>query len=131
MEGGRSDPEIVVEVLRRIAFGGQVSGLGQLAVAPGADFLEIADLAGLDEFADFLEVVAGVALGADLSGDLALAFEIGGAGDLGFLDGVGEGLFAINVQAALHRPDGDVGVGVVGGGADDAVEVLLLEELPA
>lgn len=61
-----------MKIFRRSVFRREVAGSGELAVAPGADFLEVADLACLDEFADFGEVIVGVALGIDPSGDFAL-----------------------------------------------------------
>src|SRR5437879_1894428 len=83
------------------------------AVAPGADFLQLADGAVADEFADAVEVLKGMALGTDLSGELVFVFEVVGADHAGLLNTVGERLFAIDVFAAIHRPVGDESVRVI------------------
>jgi hypothetical protein len=56
-----------------------------------------------------------MALRADLGGQLVLVLEPGRANQPGFLHAVGQGLFAINVFAAVHGPIGDEGVRVIQG----------------
>ena len=78
MEWGRPDPQVIVQVRRRFAGRGQVTRARNLAVAPGAGFLQFADSAVANEFADAVEILDRVALGADLRGELVLVLEIGG-----------------------------------------------------
>ena len=106
-----------------------MAGFAELAVAPGTDFDQVADGAVADHFADAVEVFVSVALGADLGSKLVFVFEIICADDAGFLDAVGEGFFAIDVFAAVHRPVCDESVGMIGSAADDGVHVLLIETL--
>ena len=116
-----------MEVLGRFTGGGQVSGLGDLAIAPGAHVFEFADCTIEDEFSDTREVFDGVSLGTNLSGEFVFVFQICGADDARFFNGIGEGFFAINMFAAIHRPVRDERVGVIGGAANDSVEVFLVE----
>ena len=92
--------------------------------------MQLADGTVADQFADAVEVRIGMALHADLGGELVLFRQPVGAHHAGFLDGDGERLLAIDVQAAVQRPVGDEGVVVVGGADDHGVDVLLLEALP-
>ena len=48
----------------------------------------------------------------------------------GLVDGVGHRLFAVDVLAGLHGVDRHLGVPVVGGGDQDDVDILAIEELP-
>src|ERR1043166_1049623 len=125
----RAEPQVVVQVLGRLAFGRQVPGPGKLAVAPGADLLELTNGAVADELAHAVEVLKGGALGADLRGQLVLVLEIIGADRASFLDAVGQRFLAIDVFAAVHRPIGHEGVRVIGRAAHDRFDVLLLQTL--
>ncbi len=88
-----------------------------------------ADRAAADQLDHAPVVVAGVNLRAHLRGELALVLEVRLADDAGLVHGVGQRLLAIDVLAAVHRPDVDEGVGVVGRRADNGVDVLLVEAL--
>src|ERR1035438_6323996 len=70
-----------------------------------------------------------MALRANLGGELVFVLEPGSANDTGFLHAVDQGLFTIDVLAAVHRPVGDKGVRVIQCAADDGVNVLLLKTL--
>jgi len=85
----------------------------KLAVAPGADLLQLADGAVPDHFPHAVEIPIRMALRANLRGQLVLVFEPGRANQPGFLHAVGQRLFAINVFAPVHRPIGDEGVRVI------------------
>ena len=130
MRGGRAEPQVPVEVLGRVARGGQVAWFAKLPVAPRADFLQLADSAVPDEFPHAIEILVFMALGADLGGELGLVLEIVGADHAGFLHAVGQRLFAVDMLAAIHRPVGDEGVRMIGGAADHRLDVLLVEALP-
>ena len=67
-----------------------------------------------------------MALVAHLGHDLVLAGRLGQ--HAGLVDAVGQGLLDIDVLAAPDGRQGDDGVGVVGRGHDDRVDVLLLVE---
>lgn len=109
------------------ALGFGVAGDLMGAVAPGVDIFELADGAVADHFAEAVEVRVGVALGAVLGGEAVAVFEVGFADEAGFVDAFGDGFFAEDVEAAVHGPDGDEGVSVVGGAADDGVEAGVVE----
>ena len=68
-------------------------------------------------------------LRADLGGELVFGLQPGGANNPGFLDAVDQGLFTIDVFAAVHRPIGDEGVGVIQRAADNGVNIFLLQTL--
>ena len=91
----------------------EVARTRDLAVAPGADFLQFADRAIADQFAHAVEIRELMALCADLGGELVFVLEPGGADDAGFLHAIGQRLFAIDMFAAVHGPIGDKGVGVI------------------
>src|ERR1035437_10388299 len=130
MRRRRAEPEVPVEVVGRVARGGQVAWLAKLPVAPGADFLQLADRAVLNEFADAVEVLIFVALSADLGGQLGLVLEVVGADHAGFLHAIGEGFLTIDMLAAIHAPIGNKSVRMVGGAADHRIAVLLVEAFP-
>ncbi len=128
--GGGPDPKIVVEVFGWFARGGEIAGPGELPVAPRGDGFNLSDGAIAYEFANAVEVFVFVALGAALGGDVGSVFQVVGPDDSGFFHAVGEGLFTIDVVAAVHGPVGDERVGVIGGANDNGVDVLLVKALP-
>lgn len=92
------------------------------AIGPDMEFFDLADGAGADDFDGAARAFHGMALLAHLGNN---------AGFFGFLlhpvhlvDGVGEGFFAVDVEAVLHSGDGGSGVGVIRGADDDGVEVF-------
>lgn len=112
--------------------GGGAEGFGVAgdlvgAVAPGVDIFELTDGAVADHFVEAVKIGMGVALGAVLGGEAVAVFEVGFADKAGFVDAFGDGLFAEDVETAIHGPDGNEGVGVVGGAADDGVEAGVIE----
>ena len=82
-----------MQPLGRLAFRRQVTGAPDLAVAPGADLLQLADGAVADHFAHSIKIAVGMALRADLRGQFVLVLEPGGANHPGFLHAVGQRLF--------------------------------------
>src|ERR1035441_685867 len=118
-----------MDVVGRIAFGGQIAGSANLAVAPGTNLFQFADGPVEDQLAHPVEIRGLMALRADLRGQLVFVLEPGGANDTGFLHAVDQRLFTIDVFAAVHRPVGDEGVRVIQGAADNGVNVLLLKTL--
>ena len=116
-----------MEVAGRVAGGGQVTRLRELSVTPRAHFLQPANGAVLHQLPGPVEVLILVALRADLGGELVLVLEIVGADHAGFLDAVGERLFAVDMLAAIHGPVGDERVHVIGGAADHRLNVLLVK----
>ncbi len=119
--GGWAEEEVPIEVGWDGIFGGFVASVGPAFVAPVIDGGDFADGLGLDEFDDSAVVVSGVDLGSHLCGDADL---VGFVGDrAGFVDGVGEGFFAVDRFLEVESTHGGGGVVVVGGGDDDGVEV--------
>ena len=98
----------------RLAFGRQVAGAADLAVAPGVGGLQFADGAVADQFPHAVEVLDLVALRADLRGEFVFVLQVVGADDAGFLDAVAQRLLAIDMHVAVQRPVGDEGVRVIG-----------------
>ena len=101
--------------------------MGNLAVAPGAYLLQLADGPVADQLAHAVEVGELMALRAHLGGKLVFVLEPGRANDPGFLHTVDQGFFTIDVFAAVHRPVGDKGVRVIQRAADNGVNILLLQ----
>ena len=66
---------------------------------------------------------------ADLCRQLGFILEIVCANDAGFFHAICKRLFAIDVQAAIHRPIGDEGVSVIRRATNHRIEVLLFEAL--
>ena len=133
---GRTEPEVPVEFVRKgRGVGGPGSPLGTPGgmapgvvgkVAPGIDLADLADGAVPNPFADEADAFAGVALVAHLSGEFALARGLGqGAG---LVDIVSERFLEVNVFAGLEGGQGDDGMGVVGRGDHDRLDVLLFIE---
>ena len=118
-----------MERLRRCPFGWQVAGLANLAIAPGVHTFQITDRSVFDQFPHTVEVLIRMPLRAHLRGQLVLVLQIGRPNHPRFFHGIGQRLFAIDVQPAVHRPVGDEGVGVIRCAADHRVEVLLFETL--
>src|SRR5439155_1043039 len=92
------------------------------AVGPDVGFADRADHAGPDGLLQHSRVAAGLPAVAHLRGDLRLTGRLSDAP--GFPDGVGQGLFAIDVLAALDRLHRGERVVVVRGRDDDAVEAI-------
>lgn len=125
-----AEPEIPVE-----GFGDGVGSFGEGCHA--APCFRVGAMDGNDiTDAAFLEESDGGAIGAvrgELVAHLAdeLIFGGGVAKRAGFMDGAGEGFFAIDVKPKLHGRHGNGGVHVVGGSDEDGVEILcfFVEEL--
>ena len=95
-------------------------------VGPDVDFFNGSDGAVGDPLGGLAEAFTGMALVAHLGGDGGFLGDFGDLSD--FPDVVGEGFFAVDVFAHLHGSDGDVGMEVVGGGAEDGVDGFFLIE---
>src|SRR6185295_7449171 len=136
-----ADPEVPVEVGgNRHLFLGPFHGaddvvvrgglLGRLeppdAADPDVALGDLADRARLDELDHAAVVVARVDLRARLGGDLRLLRGV--LDDAGFPDAVGEGLLAVDMLAHLEGGQRREGVGMLGDGDDDGVEVLRVVE---
>jgi hypothetical protein len=130
MVGGRSEPEVPVEVARRFPRRRQVARLRHLAVAPGARLLQLPDRAVQNQFPHPVEILVLVPLGAQLGRDLVPVLEVIGADDARFLDAVGERFLAVHVMAAVDRPVGHERMHVVRRAHDHRVDVLLVERVP-
>ena len=91
------------------------------------DELDVADQAVADDHRGCAEFAAGALPGAGLENGLRLALRLDDFQRL--FDAVGEGLFAIDILAGLHRLDGHVGVPVVGRDDDDHVDGLVGDDL--
>jgi hypothetical protein len=89
--------------------------------------LELSDAAGADEVAGEAEADVAALLGAGLQDSVVLLLDR--EQPLALVDRERQRLLAVNVLAGLHGGHGDQRVPVVDGGADDHVEVLLLDEL--
>jgi hypothetical protein len=125
--GGGAGPEVVVDIA------GDGSGLGDFADGfAGAEFGAVdpfyfAVAAVLDIACAFLDGGTGALLCAGLDDAVVLA---GGVDHLSaFPDGVADGFFDIDIFAGFAAPDGEQGVPVVGGGDDDGVDILAVEEV--
>jgi len=129
MEGRGTEPQIVIDVAGRIAFGGHVVGARNPAITKCTDFLKFANCAVANELADAVEVGELMALCADLSGELVFGLEPLCANEARFFDAIDEGFFAIDVFAAIHGPIRDERVGVVERATDDRVDILLIKAL--
>ena len=95
---------------------------------PGFDLLYCSDRAVGEPFAHHGVAYGGAALVAHLGGDFCFGGDFGYLA--GFPDVVGEWFFAVDAFAVFHCRYGDVGVPVVGGCAEDGVEIVffLVEE---
>ncbi len=90
------------------------------------EFGDVADFAAPDDFGAFAGAGVGVALVTHLGGDAVFG---GGGGELlGFPNGAGEGLLAVDVFATGYGPHGGGGVHVIGAGDEDGVDLLVLVE---
>jgi hypothetical protein len=69
-------------------------------------------------------------LRAHLRGQFVAVGQIFRPADARLLDRIGQRLFAEHVQAAVHRPVRDEGMGVIGRRADDGIQVFLLQQEP-
>ena len=128
--GCRAEPEVPIE-----CFGYRWSVLwAGYALCPedfgpdGPDmhFADMAYAAGLEDFDSDAEGFAGMMVYSHLCHDICVS---GGLGEQAcFVDGVGEGFFAINVLTHFDGHHGGDGVGVVRGGDDDGVDVFFLVE---
>ena len=123
---GRADPQVPVQRLRNFFFRQRMIDALRPdgTVGPGVHFLDRADLAGPDHFAQLPDAFARVALVAHLRGDAIFARRI--TQHAGLEDRPGHGLLAVDVFAALHGPHRRDGVGVVGSGNGHRVDVAAL-----
>ncbi|MNT17274.1 hypothetical protein D3C72_1524150 [compost metagenome] len=95
--------------------------------AAAADVLDLAQFALADEVHEGF--VGGVVL-EDMPDHEDAAERIGGLGEvLGLVAGEGEGLFDEDVLAGLHGLHGEAVVGAGGGGDDDGLEGVVLEDV--
>src|SRR6185503_17793795 len=92
------------------------------AVGPDVNFLDPADQAGMNDFDGAAQAGLGAALVAHLGGELLLGGEL--SEDAGLVDGLHQGLLAVDVLAELHRGACDDAVAVVGGGDGDGVDLV-------
>ena len=99
------------------------------AVAPGVYILELANGSALNQLGHTVEVRIGMPLCTLLGGQLTFVLEIGLAHGTGFEDAVAERLFTIDVHAAIHRPDRNEGMVVIGRAADHGLDIFLFEAL--
>jgi len=121
---GRAEEEIPLQLV-----GHPLDGVGHLdalrpdrAVRPDVDGVDRADGAAADVFVDEAGVVAGVALVAHLGHDVGLGGQP--AQIAGLADRPGQRLLGVDVQPALHRVGGNLGVGVIGRPDDDPVNLV-------
>ncbi len=128
-ERGRAEPEVPI---KRGRDGGHIfgafgdEGAGGGFVGPEVHFANVADDAGLQNLDEGLEGGCRVELDAHLRDDFVPAGR--GGNRAGFVDGVCQRFFAIDVLTHFdcgHRGDG---VDVVGGGDEDGVYVVSLLE---
>ncbi len=123
--GRRPEPDIPVDGARA----GRELGRGldplrpDRPVRPDVDLGHRADGPVPDPLVEEPGAFLGVPLVAHLGDDVHLLRGLGQ--HPGFLDRVGQRLLAVDVLAALHRRHGDDGVGMVGRGHGDRVQVLL------
>ena len=118
---GGAQPDVPVEGLRnrvaRRAAGDVLLDVEALrphgTVRPHVHFLHVAEDAALEDLHVAAEAVAARTLVAHLGDDAVLLGRL--AEVLGLPEGAHEGLLHIDVDAHLHRADGDWGVHVVGG----------------
>ena len=131
--GRGAEPEVPVEPLGglEVGVGGGRLGVGAAAAAPDVALFDGADGAALDQLDDAAVVGLGVNLRALLGGELAVGLEHGFAQGAGLVDGVGDRLLAVDVFAELERVVAHERVRVVGGRADDGVEVLRVVHQPS
>jgi len=127
MHRGRAYPQIVVQVGRRIAGGGQVGLFVVAPVAPHVHVLQRADRPVEDRLANPVEVRVRLALHAHLRSHLVLLLQVVRADHAGLFHTVGQRLLAVDVHPAIERPVRYEGVGMVRGAADDRVDIFLSE----
>lgn len=117
--GGGAEPEVPVEA----GFGGFGGEVAPAAGAADADvnFLDLAEGAIADQLAGSTEFAGGALHGAGLEDATVFAYGIDQGS--GFVDGLGEGFFAVDILASFGGENADEGVPMVGGGHDDGVDV--------
>src|SRR5262249_42301492 len=106
--------------------GGQVAGLARPADVH-LDHLDLADAAAADILDGGAELAVGALLAAGLQDAVELAHRVDHG--RGLVGGQRQRLLAVNVLLRLAGIDGEDGVPVVGGGDDDGVDVVALEEV--
>ena len=123
---GGAAPKIEVEALGDGLWAGDLfDGTPRLVAGPASVF-EFAEWVAFQPFDGGLEATGGAALGPAL--DDSVVFE-GGCGQLSaFPNGVGDGLFDVNIFTGLCGPDCGEGVPMIGGRDHDGVDVLAFEE---
>ena len=121
---GGAEPDIPREGLRDGFFAlRERPGAGAAAGVPDMDLANGPQRAGPEDLDGPAERLGGGALVAHLGGDLALCGQLPQRAALAEV--VGQRLFAEDVLAGPHRGRGDDGVGVVGHGGDDGVDLLI------
>ncbi len=127
--GGWSEPDIPIDgVIGRIGFEDRWIDRIDRAVTPDVSFFDFANRARLDQFYGAAVVVGGVNLRTHLGGDLA--FGVFFLHPAGFLHGMCEGFFAVDVLSGPHRGDGGWGVMVIGGADDDGIDFGIGDDFP-
>src|SRR3954466_7442090 len=125
----RSKPQIVMETRGRLALRRKVSVAANLAIAPSECVLQLTDAAIANEFLHAIEIREGVALHADLRGELALLRLPRGAHRARFVHRDRKRLLAIDVQVPLERPVRHEGVAMVRGADDDGIETGMIQRV--
>ena len=129
--GGRAEEPLPVDLVRaeerRVGAARDVGVFRAVAEVPDADEADVADLAGGDDLAGLVEVLAAAALVANLD-DLFRGFHFG---DHVFAlgDGPRQRLLDVGVFPGPHRVEEDAVVEVVGRRDDHPVDVLAREKV--
>ena len=125
----RPDPQVIMQILRRLTRSRQITRFRQLPIAPCVHSRQFADGSIQDHLANAAKILVGMTLGANLRGQFVLILKKSRPSHPCLLDTVAQRLFAVNMQAAIHRPCGDMGVRKVRRTANDRIYVLLLKAL--
>lgn len=123
-EGCGAEPGVVVDGGGWLCWFCAATGLA--GAAPDVDVFECSNFSATDELASLPELASGSLLGSEL--EYAVVGLEGFAEELIFLDGEPEGFFDVHILAGFGGGEGDGYVPVVGGGDEDAVDVLAFEQ---
>ena len=123
----RAEPKVVVDVFWwGVCFWGLHTKRASGTSNPNVNAFDGADDSLLDEFDNATVVVAGMDLVSHLCWDFCFSREF--SDDTCFVNGVREWFFAVDGESFFQSCDDSDRVEMVGGGDDDAIEVVSVEQ---
>ena len=126
---GWSEPDIPIdEVIGRFGFEDRWIDRIDRAAAPNVGFFDFSNRTRLDQLHGATVAASGVNLRSHLGSDFSFGVFL--LHPAGFLHGMGERFFAVDVLSGPHRGDGGWGVMVIGSTNDDGVDFGVGDHFP-